>query len=105
MDAIKVSGTPVVTDVGAITLDGEAVRAMRHGLHELANVFTGVMIASGLLSQYLESGSLQHYATDICEGSDRGCELVREIRSRLLAACGEVEAATRGNAADLTPKD
>ena len=76
---------------------------MRHRLHELANVFTGVMIAGGLLSQYLEGGSLQHYAADICEGSERGCALVREIRSQLLAACGEVEAArtARSNAAGI----
>ncbi len=44
---------------------------------------------AGLLSQYLAGGSLQHYAADICEGSERGCVLVRELRSQLLAACGE----------------
>ena len=66
---------------------------MRHCLHELANVFTGLMIAGGLLSQHPEMESLQHYVTDLCEGSERGSALVRELRSQLLAACGEAEAA------------
>ncbi len=72
-------------------IDAAAIKAIRHNLHELANVFTGVMIAGGLLSQHLEKGSLHYYASNICEGSERGCALVREIRSQLLAACGEVE--------------
>ncbi len=72
-------------------IDAVGVKAIRHNLHELANVFTGVMIAGGLLSQHLEAGSLHYYASNICEGSERGCALVREIRSQLLAACGEVE--------------
>lgn len=80
-----------------VILDGDGVRAMRHRLHELANVFTGVMIAGGLLSQNLEGGSLERYASNICEGSERGCALVRDIRSQLLAAQGEVEAAPDGN--------
>jgi hypothetical protein len=72
-------------------LDGEGVLAMRHRLHELANVFTGVMIAGDLLSLRLAQGPLEHYAAGICAGSERGCVLVREIRSQLLAACGEAE--------------
>ena len=95
--------SPVLASAGTVMLDRDGVQAMRHRLHELANVFTGVMIAGGLLAQYLEAGSLQHYAADICEGSERGCALVREIRSQLLAACGEVEIATGGSAAD-SPK-
>ena len=94
---------PVVDNFGGVILDGDGVRAMRHRLHELANAFTGVMIASGLLSQYLEGGSLQHYALDICEGSERGCALVRELRSQLLAARGEVEAVSNGKSVDSTP--
>ena len=79
------------------------VQTMRHRLHELANVFTGVVIAGGLLSQYLEGGSLRQYAADICEGSERGCALVRELRSQLLAACGELEAAKDGSAGEAAP--
>lgn len=84
-------------DPGGVILDGDGVRLMRRRLHELANAFTGVMIAGGLLSQYLEGGSLAHYASDICEGSERGCALVREIRSQLLEAQGQAEAAPNGN--------
>jgi hypothetical protein len=73
-----------------VILDGKSVRAMRFQMHELANVFTGVMIAAGLLSQYLEGGSLQPYAEDICQGCERGSAMLREARSLLLAACGEV---------------
>src|SRR6266568_9660882 len=75
---------PVLTPTLAV-IDAAAIKAIRHNLHELANVFTGVMIAGGLLSRHLETGSsLHYYATNICEGSERGCALVREIRSQLL---------------------
>jgi hypothetical protein len=93
MNTNEASGSPAMGTLQSVILEIGEVQAMRHRLHELANVFTGVMIAAGLLSQYLEGGSLQHYTTDICEGSDRGCVLVREIRSQLLAASGEPEVA------------
>jgi hypothetical protein len=100
------AGSPQAGKHGAVILDSSEVQAMRHRLHELANVFTGVMIAAGLLSQYLEGGSLRQYAADICEGSERGCGLVRELRSQLLAACGELEALdpSAGEAAPREPK-
>ena len=60
-------------------------------LHELANVLTGVTITGGLLSQHLEGGALEPYARQICEGSDRGCRLVRELRGLLLESCGELD--------------
>jgi nitrogen-specific signal transduction histidine kinase len=78
------SGTPVVTTSGSVILDSSDVQAMRHRLHELANVITGIMIAGGLLSQQLEPGSLQHYASNVSEGGERCCVLVRELRSQLL---------------------
>ena len=90
------------SSMDGIILDGDSVGAIRFRMHELANVFTGVMIAAGLLSQYLEGGSLKPYAEDICEGSERGSVLVREIRSLLLAACGEVELSPEGAPEDLT---
>lgn len=83
--------------LSGVNLYSSEVQAMRHGLHELANVFTGVMIAGDLLFQHLESESLQHYASHIREGNARGCALVRELRSQLLAACGELEVAPNGN--------
>jgi hypothetical protein len=96
MNSTGTGGTSAPGDIQSVTLDADGVRAMRHRLHELANVFTGVMIAGGLLSQYLEGGSLQQYAADICENSERGSALARELRSQLRSACGEAEADSRG---------
>jgi hypothetical protein len=76
-----------------VLMDREGVRQMRHCLHELANVFTGLVIAGDLLSLHLLEGPLEHYTTEICAGGERGCALVRAIRNQLLAVCGETEAA------------
>jgi len=100
MDTAETGGTPGMGEQGTVLLDGAAMQAMRRRLHELANVFTGVMIAGGLLSQFLEGGPLRTYASDICEVSERGCALVREIRSQLLAASGELEAEQEPGAAE-----
>jgi len=100
MNTNETSGSPAMEALQSVILETSEVQAMRHRLHELANVFTGVMIAAGLLSQFLDGGSLQHYAADICEGSDRGCTLVQEIRSQLLAASGEAETAAGWPAID-----
>jgi hypothetical protein len=95
---VHFKGLPMTAKPSAVLLGSSEVQAMRHRLHELANVFTGVMIAGGLLSQYLQGGALLPYASDICESSERGCVLVRELRSQLLYACGEQEADKSGNA-------
>jgi nitrogen-specific signal transduction histidine kinase len=100
MNTADASSSRMIANHGLVVLDSSSVQTMRHQLHELANVFTGVMIAGGLLSQYLEAGSLQHYATDISENGERGCALVRELRSRLLAACGEAEVVSPQTDAD-----
>jgi hypothetical protein len=105
MNLLDGHGTPAAGKHGAVVLDSSEVQTMRHRLHELANVFTGVVIGAGLLSQYLERESLRQYATDICEGSERGCALVRELRSQLLAACGELEAGKDGCAGGGAPGD
>lgn len=81
--------TPELGKLSTVRLDSSEVQVLRHGLHELANVFTGVMIASTLLLQNIGVGRLRNYATDISEGSERGCNLVRELRDQLLAACGD----------------
>jgi len=93
MNTSDANGSPAIANHGLVILDSSGVRDMRHRLHELANVFTGVMLSSGLLGQYLEGSPLQHYATDIMEGGERGSAMVRELRSQLLAACGDREAA------------
>ena len=49
-----------MANLGSVSLTQDGVRAMRHSLHELANVFTGVVIAGDLLSLHLAAGSLQH---------------------------------------------
>jgi nitrogen-specific signal transduction histidine kinase len=102
MNPTEARGTSEMAALGSVVLDSSGVKAMRYRLHELANVFTGVMIAGGLLSQHLEAGSLRCYASNICEGSERGCALVRELRSQLLAACGEVTAASDGGSDEST---
>ena len=109
-------------ETGTIVMDGSQVAAMRRLMHELSNVLTGVMISGGLLEQYLhpsrpttsspgaaEAGgpnlsgigrlgtkALWHYAAGVCEGCERGCALLRELRGQLLAACGEAEAGALG---------
>jgi hypothetical protein len=85
-----------MSGAGGVVLDGEGVRSIRHCLHELANVFTGVMIAGGLLEQSLEAGALRQYAVDITESSERGSNLVREIRNHLLGNCTEANAVSGG---------
>jgi hypothetical protein len=105
MNPVDGNGSPLSAKHCAVILDSSEVLAMRHRLHELANVFTGVMIAGGLLSQYLEGGPLQQYASNVREGSERGCTLVRELRTQLLAAGGELEAAQGGSMAEVTQED
>jgi hypothetical protein len=85
--------------LGTILLDGSQGEAMRLLLHELANILTGVMISGGLLSQYLESQPLAHYAAGVCEGCERGCDLLRELRGVLVSACGEPDLAALGKGA------
>lgn len=99
MNTGEAGGSGAMVNLGGVTLTQDGVQAMRHSLHELANVFTGVMIAGDLLSLHLAAGSLRLYAADICAGSERGCVLVRELRSQLLAACGETEVSAGGSAA------
>jgi hypothetical protein len=82
------SASSMAGQVESVLLDSERVRAIRHGLHELANALTGVSIAGGLLCQYLEGGSLGHYAVDICDSNERASALAREIRTLIVEACG-----------------
>ena len=99
MNTTEAAGSPVMVSLGSITMDAPRVLAIRQSLHELANILTGVLIAGGLLAQFLESGSLQQYASNVCESGERGSALVREIRSQLLACCGEPEVGVKGNSA------
>jgi len=55
-------------------------------LHELANVFTGILITSGLLAQSLGDSDQARFAQSICELGERGSGLVREARALLIGA-------------------
>jgi hypothetical protein len=68
----------------AVQLGVEDVKRIRHVLHELANVFTGMMVTGGLLHQALKGDLRQRYTGEICTGGDRGAELVREAREVLM---------------------
>jgi hypothetical protein len=70
----------------AIQLGVEEVRHLRHVLHELANVLTGMMVTGGLLHQALKGDLRQRYTGEICTGGDRGAELVREAREVLMGS-------------------
>jgi hypothetical protein len=111
-DARKPDAREPEGETGTIVVDGTQVLAMRRSIHELANVLTGVMISGGLLAQYLhpirpepvshgshQGTALWHYADGVCEGCERGCALLRELRSQLLYACGEAPAGALGSAA------
>ena len=100
-------------EIGTIVMDGSQVADLRRLMHELANVLTGVMISGGLLEQYLhpnqpatrapavhQAHALWQYAGGVCEGCERGCALLRELRSQLLAACGESEAGVLGSSSE-----
>lgn len=69
----------------AVELGTEDVRRLRHLLHEMANVFTGVLVSGGLLQQALRGDRRQRYCDEICSSGDRGAVLVREARQILLA--------------------
>ena len=78
--------TPV--EVGTyqpVSLGSEEVKHLRHLLHELANVLTGVMVTGGLLHQALKGDLRQRYTAEICTGGDRGALLVCEAREVLLS--------------------
>jgi nitrogen-specific signal transduction histidine kinase len=66
----------------AIMTESEQER-LRSILHELSNVMTGILINGGLLRLALNSDDRKNHADHICEGGERGAELVRQARSLL----------------------
>lgn len=56
---------------------------LRHILHDLSNLLTGIMVTGGLLRLALKGDRREHYAVEVCEGSERGATLVREARTLL----------------------
>ncbi len=63
---------------------------LRHIMHELSNLLTGMLVTGGLLRLALQGDRRERYAADVCEGGERGAVLVREARS-LLASPDEVQ--------------
>lgn len=97
MDSRSPAAPMPTADCDGVALAFGDLRAMRRRLHELANVFTGMVIAGGLLRERVEAEELRRYAAEICEGGQRGCELVCELRQRLLA-CESGERGEEGGA-------
>jgi signal transduction histidine kinase len=55
---------------------------LRHALHELSNIMTGLLMNTGLLSIALRGNDkLRRYAEDIAQAGERGAALVREARN------------------------
>jgi hypothetical protein len=67
----------------ALVLEEEDIGKLRHLLHELANVFTGLLVSGGLLHRALEDDLRQRYSAEICAGGERGAALVRASREVL----------------------
>ncbi|HUO59445.1 MAG TPA: hypothetical protein VMU24_02180 [Candidatus Acidoferrales bacterium] len=67
-----------------IVLEVERVREMRAVLHELANVFTGILVAGGVLAQKLQGTDFADRAASLCDLGERGAELSRRTRALLL---------------------
>jgi hypothetical protein len=85
---VELSSTNSASEAGkyaAVQLGEDEVKRLRHLLHEMANVFTGILMTGGLLHQALNGDLRQRYTAEICTGGDRGAVLVREAREVLLS--------------------
>ena len=69
----------------SVELSETEVRTIRMALHEIANVFTGMMLSGGLLQHALKGDLRERYAAEICGAGERGSKLVREARGVLVA--------------------
>jgi hypothetical protein len=68
---------------------------LRRTLHELANLFTAILITSGLLKLAgSDAERLERYSRELLESGERGAVLVREARSMLTPAAERVESRT-----------
>ena len=85
LESIGLDAVGQAEKYSAVELSTEDVRQLRHLLHEMANVFTGVLVSGGLLQQALRGDRRQRYSDEICSSGDRGAVLVREARQILLA--------------------
>jgi len=68
---------------------------LRRTLHELANLFTAILITSGLLKMAgCDAERLNRYSVELLESGERGAVLVREARSMLMPPEERVEGRT-----------
>lgn len=67
-----------------VMLQPEQVLKLRTKLHELANLFTGVLMGGGVLCRALEGDRRAAYAESLCELGERGAVAIREVREVLL---------------------
>lgn len=56
---------------------------LRRILHELSNLTTGVLISTGLLTQFLRGDERQRYVENIADAGERSAALLREARALL----------------------
>ena len=56
---------------------------LRKLTHELSNVTTGMLIATGLLRQLLAGDARCHYCEQINQAGERTAALVRQVRALL----------------------
>lgn len=73
---------------------------LRHILHELSNLLTGVLVTGGLLREGLRGERLERYAADVCNGGERGAVLLREARALVMVPEDRLPAATEHRSID-----
>jgi len=71
---------------GELLLNGSEVQQLRHALHELSNLLTGILVSGGLVQQGGAGESRMRYMDSVCESGERGAMLVREVRAMFAAA-------------------
>lgn len=69
-------------------------RELRDILHELSNLLTGILVTGGLLQLALQGDRRQHYAVEVCAGSERSATLVRQARALLTSAEDQLQEVT-----------
>jgi hypothetical protein len=91
---VAVEGKDMV-DMETQTIPNVNCLELRRTLHELANLFTAILITSGLLKMAgSDAERLNRYSRELLESGERGAVLVREARSMLTPAEERVETPT-----------
>ncbi|HWR34762.1 MAG TPA: hypothetical protein VN622_02690 [Clostridia bacterium] len=76
-----------MSDISAQNVPGLEAQKVRRALHDLSNLFTGILVHAGLLARALgPEHPLHFHALEVCDGGERGAALVREACDGLTAA-------------------